>query len=179
MEERRRFERFQLRLPVRMEVISSGKRQIFDLETKDISAAGVFIETSERFSKGTPVRLSMTLSSSRIQELTGSQSLIKVKGIVARSDPTGLAVSFVDRHTAGRLMGRSGHGLQRNTPRTSWFSVALICGRASLFFAWMRRCTPGPPMGKYTQPQPGVSHLNRAVIPVSRCSIRLRRNPRR
>jgi hypothetical protein len=97
MEERRRFERFQLRLPVRMEVIISGKRQIFDLETKDISAAGVFIETSERFSEGTPVQLSMTLSSNRIQELTGSQSLIKVKGIVARSAPTGLAVSFAGR----------------------------------------------------------------------------------
>ena len=97
MEERRRFERFQLRLPVRMEVIISGKRQIFDLETKDVSAAGVFIETSERFSEGTPVQLSMTLSSDRIRELTGSQSLIKVKGIVVRSAPTGLAVGFAGR----------------------------------------------------------------------------------
>ena len=97
MEERRRFERFQLRLPVRMEVIISGKRQVFDLETKDVSAAGVFIETSERFSEGTPVQLSMTLSSDRIRELTGSQSLIKVKGIVVRSAPTGLAVGFAGR----------------------------------------------------------------------------------
>ena len=97
MEERRRFERFQLRLPVRMEVIISGKRQVFDLETKDVSAAGVFIETSERFSEGTPVQLSMTLSSDRIRELTGSQSLIKVKGIVVRSSPTGLAVGFAGR----------------------------------------------------------------------------------
>lgn len=97
MEERRRFERFQLRLPVRMEVTISGKRQIFDLETKDISAAGVFIETSEQFSEGTPVQLSMTLSSDRIRELTGSQSLIKVKGIVVRSAPTGLAVGFAGR----------------------------------------------------------------------------------
>ena len=97
MEERRRFERFQLRLSVRMEVTISGKRQIFDLETKDISAAGVFIETSERFSEGTPVQLSMTLSSDKIRELTGSQSLIKVKGIVVRSAPTGLAVGFAGR----------------------------------------------------------------------------------
>jgi len=97
VEERRRFERFQLRLPVRMEVIISGKRQVFDLETKDVSAAGVFIETSERFSEGTPVQLSMTLSSDKIRELTGSQSLIKVKGIVVRSAPTGLAVGFAGR----------------------------------------------------------------------------------
>ena len=97
MEERRRFERFQLRLPVRMEVIISGKRQVFDLATKDISAAGVLIDTSERFSEGTPVQLSMTLSSNRIQELTGSQSLIKVQGTVVRSAPTGLAVSFAGR----------------------------------------------------------------------------------
>jgi len=97
VEERRRFERFQLRLPVRMEVTISGKRKIFDFETKDVSAAGVFIETSERFSEGTPVQLSMTLSSNKIQELTGSQSLIKVKGIVVRSAPTGMAVSFAGR----------------------------------------------------------------------------------
>jgi hypothetical protein len=102
MEERRRFERFQLRLPVRMEVIISGKRQVFDLETKDVSAAGVFIETSERFSEGTPVQLSMTLSSDRIRELTGSQSLIKVKGIVVRSAPTGLAVGFACSSTTQR-----------------------------------------------------------------------------
>ena len=94
MEERRRFERFQLRLPVRMEVTISGKRKIFDFKTKDVSAAGVFIETSERFSEGTPVQLNMTLSSNRIQELAGSQSLIKVKGIVVRSTPTGVAVCF-------------------------------------------------------------------------------------
>ena len=97
MEERRRFERFQLRLPVRMEVTISGKRRIFDLETKDISAAGVLIDTSERFSEGTPVELNMTLSSDRIKDLTGSQSLIKVQGIVVRSAPTGLAVSFAGR----------------------------------------------------------------------------------
>jgi hypothetical protein len=60
VEERRRFERFQLRLPVRMEV-------------------------------------TITLSSDRIKELTGSQSLIKVQGMVVRSAPTGLAVSFAGR----------------------------------------------------------------------------------
>ena len=107
MEERRRFERFQLRLPVRMEVTISGKRQIFDLETKDISAAGVLIDTSEQFSEGTPVQLSMTLSSNRIQELTGSQSLIKVQGMVVRSTPTGLAVSFAGRK---EILSLNAHG---------------------------------------------------------------------
>ena len=107
MEERRRFERFQLRLPVRMEVTISGKRQIFDLETKDISAAGVLIDTSEQFSEGTPVQLNMTLSSNRIQELTGSQSLIKVQGMVVRSTPTGLAVSFAGRK---EILSLNAHG---------------------------------------------------------------------
>lgn len=107
MEERRRFERFQLRLPVRMEVNISGKRRIFDLETKDISAAGVLIDTSERFSEGTPVELNMTLSSDRIKELTGSQSLIKVQGIVVRSAPTGLAVSFAGRK---EILSLNAHG---------------------------------------------------------------------
>jgi hypothetical protein len=111
MEERRRVERFQLRLPVRMEVTISGTKRIFDLETKDISAAGVLIDTSERFSEGTPVKLNMTLSSNRIQELTGSQSLIKVKGRVVRSAPTGLAVSFAGRK---EILSLNAHGSPPN-----------------------------------------------------------------
>ena len=53
MRERRQFERFPLKLPARMEMIPSNDNQVFDFKTCDISAAGTFILTTEKFSEGT------------------------------------------------------------------------------------------------------------------------------
>ncbi len=94
MKERRKYERFQLILPARMHLIALEKKQIFDLHTKDISAAGVFLHTAEQFSEGTRFHLEMTVPSERIKELTGAQSLINVEGTVVRSTPTGVAICF-------------------------------------------------------------------------------------
>jgi hypothetical protein len=94
MKERRKYERFQLILPARIHLITSEKKQIFDLRTKDISAAGAFLQTTEQFPEGTLFHLEMTVPSERIKELTGAQSLINVEGTVVRSTPTGVAICF-------------------------------------------------------------------------------------
>jgi len=94
MKERRKYERFQLNLPVKMEKITSGKREVFNLQTKDISAAGAFLSTKEQFPEGTRCHLELTIESKRIQELTGSQSYIEVEGVVVRSTPDGVAICF-------------------------------------------------------------------------------------
>ncbi|MEA1947068.1 MAG: PilZ domain-containing protein [Thermodesulfobacteriota bacterium] len=94
MKERRKFERFPLTLPARMEMITSNKRQVFDLETWDISAAGAFILTSKKFPQGSRFKLNLTVSSDKIKEITGARSLIECKGSVVRSSDTGMAVRF-------------------------------------------------------------------------------------
>jgi len=94
MEERREYERFQLALPARLEIATSVKKEIFDSQTRDISAAGAFLFTTERLSEGTRCRLELTVPSNRIKELTGAQSLIKVEGTVVRSTPDGVAICF-------------------------------------------------------------------------------------
>ena len=94
MEERREYERFQLALPARLEIATSLKREIFDAQLKDISAAGIFLLTTERFSEGTRCRLEMTVPSKKIKKLTGAQSLIKATGVVVRSTPDGVAICF-------------------------------------------------------------------------------------
>jgi hypothetical protein len=94
MEERREYERFQLDLPARLENTTSVKKEIFDAQTRDISAAGAFLSTTERLSEGTRCRLELIVPSNRIKELTGVQSLIKVEGIVVRSTPEGVAICF-------------------------------------------------------------------------------------
>ena len=94
MKERRTYERFQLSLPARMELNSPERTEIFDAQTRDMSAAGVFLLTTKRFSEGTRCRLELTVPSNRIKELTGAQGLIKVEGTVVRSTPDGVAVCF-------------------------------------------------------------------------------------
>jgi hypothetical protein len=94
MKERREYERFQLALPARVEMAASVKKEIFDAQIRDISAAGAFLLTTERLSEGTRCRLELTVPSNRIKELTGAQGLIKVEGTVVRSTPDGVAVCF-------------------------------------------------------------------------------------
>jgi hypothetical protein len=94
MKERRIYERFQLSLPARLEMNYSEKKEIFELQTKDISAAGVLLSTKERFAVGARCQLELTVTSKKIRELTGAQSLIKVQGTVVRSTADGVAICF-------------------------------------------------------------------------------------
>lgn len=94
MKERREYERFQLALPARLENATSVKKEILDAQTRDISASGAFLHTTERLSEGTRYRLELTVPSDRIKELTGAQSLIKVEGTVVRSTPEGVAICY-------------------------------------------------------------------------------------
>jgi hypothetical protein len=94
MKERRKFERFSLTLPARMETINSGKKQVFELKTRDISSSGAFIYTPEQFSEGDRFKLNLIVSSEKIKKLTGAKSLIECEGSVIRSTPSGMAICF-------------------------------------------------------------------------------------
>lgn len=94
MKERRQYERFSLTLPTRMEPVASDRKQIFDFQTRDISASVAFIYTKEPFSQGTRFKLNLTVPSDRIKEITGANSLIHSEGKIVRSTPTGVAIHF-------------------------------------------------------------------------------------
>jgi hypothetical protein len=95
MKEQRRYERFQLQLPARVETNNSGKKEIFEFYTKDISSAGVLLLGTEgQFSEGTACQLELIVNSEKIKELTGMQGLIKIEGTVVRSTPDGVAICF-------------------------------------------------------------------------------------
>ncbi len=56
MKDRRKYERFQLELPARLEMNSSQRTEIFELRTRDISAAGaLLLGTSAQFARRHPV----------------------------------------------------------------------------------------------------------------------------
>ena len=94
MLERRTYERYELEVPVRVEIDVLGKEEVFEFQTNNISAAGAFLNAGDDFSEGTRCRLELTIPSARIKELTGAQSLIKVAGTVVRSTPEGVAICF-------------------------------------------------------------------------------------
>lgn len=94
MKDRRKFERFQLSLPARLETNNPNRKQIFKFKTRDISSAGAFIDTTEKFSEGTQFKMDFTVTSQKIKELTGSLSSIECEGSVVRSTDHGMAVRF-------------------------------------------------------------------------------------
>ena len=94
MKERRKFERFTLSLPARLEVTAPEGQQIPDLVAHDISAGGAFFPCKEELPEGTRVKIDMKITNEKLKEMTGARSLIRVEGTVVRSGATGVAICF-------------------------------------------------------------------------------------
>jgi hypothetical protein len=95
MKEQRKYERFKLELPARLEMNSSERTEIFELQTRNISAAGALLSgTTVQLPTGTQCKLELIVTSERIKELTGVHGLIKIEGTVVRSTPDGVAICF-------------------------------------------------------------------------------------
>ena len=95
--ERRKLERFDLKMPARIEFIAPSKEEeILNLFTSDVCSGGAFFHTSHPLSEGTPVQVAIVLSLDKLRELkdNSQQALIKVTGEVLRCEPKGIAVCF-------------------------------------------------------------------------------------
>jgi len=97
MKERRLYKRHTAMVPARIEAImTSGKKKIYDLETKDISIGGAFIYTKESsfFQEGTRFIIDLTIPSGSIKELTVVKSLMECTGTMVRSTSEGIAIQY-------------------------------------------------------------------------------------
>jgi hypothetical protein len=92
--DRRKFERFEIELPARMETIFLRKKQVFDLVTKNISASGAFVRANNSFPENSHIKMSLTTQNKKLVELTGFQGLIECEGSIVRSTPTGVGICF-------------------------------------------------------------------------------------
>lgn len=100
-QERRRHQRFDLRLPARVEDLSRFSDQapvVLDLTTKDISAFGAYFPSSRSFQKGTRVKVDLILSPEKPKSFHVKRALIEVIGTVLRQGPEGMAVDFEKRY---------------------------------------------------------------------------------
>ena len=94
MEEKRKYARFTISLPVRLEAITLDRKEVLDLETRDISYSGAFINTLTSFPEGTGFILDFTLPSDNLKEFKDIESLEGCAGTIVRSDPHGIAIKF-------------------------------------------------------------------------------------
>jgi hypothetical protein len=97
MEEKRRIERFKLKLPARVAVISQVPEQgkgIMRLETDNICSGGAFFNTSSPLPEGTQVRLDLLLDLNGLGIPKRRHPHIKVLGDVLRSESSGMAIQF-------------------------------------------------------------------------------------
>lgn len=104
--ERRRVQRFDLRLPARVEDLSPLPDQapvILDLTTRDISAFGAYFPSSRSFKKGTRVKVDLILSPEKPKSFPVKQALIELIGTVLRQGPEGMAVDFEKRYRLSPL----------------------------------------------------------------------------
>ena len=98
MVERRKLERFDLRLPAKIEGLGLIKGVYNSLFTRNISAGGAFVETTKHFPENSRVSIDLAVP-------TGV--LVKVTGAVLRSDPTGIAVRFDNKYQLTPLQKNS------------------------------------------------------------------------
>ena len=95
MKERRLYKRHTARFPSKIEaIIPSGKKKIYDLETKDISIGGAFFYTKDWYSfpEGTQFILDITIPNDSIKELMTVKSLMECTGTLVRSTSEGIAI---------------------------------------------------------------------------------------
>ncbi len=113
MEERRKNERFDLRLPTRIRVLGEYQNRQPDEESaqqlyisRNISAGGAFFGPTKGLQEGTRVQLVMALSLEDEGSNQKSTSQIIVRGRVVRSDSAGMAICFDKRYKIEPLLNQ-------------------------------------------------------------------------
>jgi hypothetical protein len=99
--EKRKMERFALKLPTTLTVINDDKNQenSVKLSSNDICASGVFVETDKPLKVGSSLEIDIILPLDELKKLEGKRAHISVSGAVLRIEKNGLAIKFNDDYT--------------------------------------------------------------------------------
>ena len=98
MKERRKYKRHIAILPAKIEtMLTSGEKKVFDVETRNISIGGAFINSKERsfFQEGRRVIIDFTIpSGSFFKYLADLKSIMECTGSMVRSTSEGVAIQL-------------------------------------------------------------------------------------
>lgn len=101
MLERRKYQRFDLKLPAQVKIHSGEQEtpEVIEALTRDICAGGAYIEGLDTLPEGTRVSLDLVLKLDRLKQIEKNQARIQVKGRVIRhGEGSGLAICFDKRY---------------------------------------------------------------------------------
>jgi hypothetical protein len=97
VDEKRKFERFNVNVPARVEIIpQEGTREKFDLETIDLSAEGTYLKSGSPLQEGSQVSVEIFLNFDQLKcpdDPEGSL-IIRATGRVLRSGGEGTVIHF-------------------------------------------------------------------------------------
>jgi len=97
MKERRRFERYSLTLPARLDSDDGVGRVPEGLMTSNISAGGAYVMTTVPPRQGMEVRMEIILPFNNLKKVrVEKDACVMVTGKVVRAEATGIAVQFND-----------------------------------------------------------------------------------
>ena len=94
MKDKRQYERFSFPLPVKLKAITTDRKKVIDLYTRDLSVSGTFITTLMSFPEETRFTLDFTIPTDSIKKLKDVQSLTGYTGSMVRSTTHGIAIQF-------------------------------------------------------------------------------------
>jgi len=96
MVERRKYERYDLAVPVKSETLArTAKKRIHTLRTANVSAGGAYFHTDIALTEGTKVRLELLLSYDTRKTFRNPKSArIRILGTVVRCHQGGMAIRF-------------------------------------------------------------------------------------
>jgi hypothetical protein len=97
MLEKRRLERFDLKLPATIEFINDDRKEkVLSLLTENVCSGGAYFHTIQPLPKGTQVMIDLVLPLDRLRTLKKEhkRAYIKVTGRVLRSESEGMAICF-------------------------------------------------------------------------------------
>jgi hypothetical protein len=92
--DKRKMERFSLEIPTYLQVAVEQESESRELVTRDVCAGGALFHTDQPLPVGTEIKVDLVLSISELKKIKADKVLIKVDGVVIRTDEKGMAVCF-------------------------------------------------------------------------------------
>jgi c-di-GMP-binding flagellar brake protein YcgR len=106
MVERRKFERYELRVPAKVETLAgeAGRKKL-SLKTANVCAGGAYFSTPKALTEGTKVRLEIVLTFNGQKSLRDSKNArVRILGTVMRSQKDGMAIRFSEDYVIAPLV---------------------------------------------------------------------------
>ena len=105
MVERRKYERFELVVPAKIETLArTAKKRKISLKTVNICAGGALFRTDSILDAGTKVRVELLLSYNGRRTIQNPKSArIRILGTIMRSQDDGMAIRFSEDYIIAPL----------------------------------------------------------------------------